>query len=706
MRRSLVLGIAAIGGSLVTASPAVARPPELVSPLGLSAERCPTFSWSEVSGATGYELVVYPLSGEGSVGDQPLVSVRLPGGVGSWTPPVESCVAAGGRYAWTLRALGTAGEGGWSEPALFEVDEGPSTGEVEAAIATLRRYLADSRGSKARPGEAAAGELPQADRRAPPGARSTRARQDAPTGVQEAWVFRREAEPSLASVTAASAPALGSPSLTVDANVALGGASNLFKAGSVFLWDDTTGNTALGRLALSSANAAANQNTAVGWEALRYTIAVAPQHGSYNTALGYGALRSNTTGYANTASGHRALFLNTTGFRNTASGFSALFANSTGSHNTAIGNYSLRTNLIGSNNTATGSRALQSNSTGGANTASGSFALFYNSTGSANAASGFEALSSNTTGSRNTATGSHALFWNTTGFRNSATGSYALFSNTTGSRNTASGYKTLFSNTTGSYSSASGYKALYNATAGGNTATGSLALSSNTTGARNTAIGSQAGAFATTGTDNIFLGYGAFGDAGDTNTIRIGGLTGSAPGQQNRTIIAGIRGITTGAADAVAVLIDGGGQLGTVSSSREVKQDIREIGELSRRLLALRPVAFRYRQHAKTDPDTPLQFGLIAEEVAEVFPELVVRDGEGKPETVRYHLLAALLLNELQREHQINDSQHAELVALRNRVAALERGGSDAVQWPRELRHVGGGSDAPSNVAAAPQLRP
>jgi hypothetical protein len=142
--------------------------------------------------------------------------------------------------------------------------------------------------------------------------------------------------------------------------------------------------------------------------------------------------------------------------------------------------------------------------------------------------------------------------------------------------------------------------------------------------------------------------------------------------------------------------------LGTVSSSREVKQDIREIGELSRRLLELRPVAFRYRQHAAVDPETPLQFGLLAEEVAEVLPELVVRDGEGRPETVKYHLLAALLLNELQREHRLNEAQEAELarqrtdvLSLRDRLGAIESGrepGQRAAPW---CRAPGSGWDAP-----------
>jgi hypothetical protein len=109
--------------------------------------------------------------------------------------------------------------------------------------------------------------------------------------------------------------------------------------------------------------------------------------------------------------------------------------------------------------------------------------------------------------------------------------------------------------------------------------------------------------------------------------------------------------------------------LGTVSSSRAVKQDIQDVGQLADRLLALRPVAFRYRQHAAADPDTPLEFGLIAEEVAEVFPELVVFDEEGKPFTVKYHLLSTMLLNELER---LRADHGRELAELRTRLGAVE----------------------------------
>ncbi|HUO87072.1 MAG TPA: tail fiber domain-containing protein, partial [Thermoanaerobaculia bacterium] len=353
-----------------------------------------------------------------------------------------------------------------------------------------------------------------------------------------------------------------------------------------------------------------------------------------------------------------------------------------------------------------------------------------------NTASGNDALVSNITGIRNTASGSNALLSNTSGHRNTASGSRALYSNTTGSRNTASGYRALESNTTGFGNTASGQRALVSNTTGfRNTASGYGALGSNTTGARNTAVGRFAGRYATTGYDNIFLGSGAYGVEGEGNTVRIGGGTGVGVGQQNRTFIAGIEGIITANANAVAVLIDSAGQLGTVSSSREVKQDLREVGELSRRLLDLRPVAFRYKVHAAADPQTPLQFGLIAEEVAEVFPELVVLDGDGRPETVKYHLLASLLLNELQRaergltqaERELGEQraelihaqreleqqrtellvvrdrglmraeqQGAELLALRDRLTAVEQGRPperSVAPWWRRLG--GGGRDAP-----------
>jgi hypothetical protein len=176
----------------------------------------------------------------------------------------------------------------------------------------------------------------------------------------------------------------------------------------------------------------------------------------------------------------------------------------------------------------------------------------------------------------------------------------------------------------------------------------------------------------TTGNDSIFLGSGADGVAGDSNVIRIGGtVVGTGSGQQNRTFINGIRGVTTGLADAVPVLIDSAGQLGTVSSSRRYKKEIEDMGDASSQLLGLRPVTFKYRQEP-VQGEQPLQFGLIAEEVAAVLPELVVYDAEHRPETVRYHLLSSMLLNELQKQARLNQEQQQAIRELAARLESLQ----------------------------------
>jgi hypothetical protein len=301
---------------------------------------------------------------------------------------------------------------------------------------------------------------------------------------------------------------------------------------------------------------------------------------------------------------------------------------------------------------------MYSNTTGADNTATGRHALYSNETGFNNTATGDRALFHNTTGNENTAAGVLALFSNTTGDWNTATGRDALRYNTTGYQNTANGYAALLHNSTGYQNTAIGSRALLNSTEDKNTAIGHQALEQNSTGDGNTAIGRAAGFANTTGHNSIFINN--LGQSNDTHTIKIG-----TQNTQSSTFIAGIRGITTANANAIAVLIDSAGQLGTVSSSRAVKQDIEDLGALADRLLELRPVAFRYKQHAAGDPDTPLQFGLIAEEVAEVFPELVVFDQEGRPETVKYHLLGSLLLGELQ-------NQQSELRLLRARLASIE----------------------------------
>ena len=176
--------------------------------------------------------------------------------------------------------------------------------------------------------------------------------------------------------------------------------------------------------------------------------------------------------------------------------------------------------------------------------------------------------------------------------------------------------------------------------ASNNTAIGSTALRDVTTGSSNVGIGRFAGGQITTGSNNIAIGNS--GVAAESATIDIG-----TPGTQTKAFIAGIRGVTTGSATGINVLIDTNGQLGTVSSSRRYKEDITDMGEASARIAALRPVTFRYNK-PYDNGEKPIQFGLIAEEVAEVFPELAVYNEEGKPETVKYQDLTPMLLNEVQ----------------------------------------------------------
>jgi hypothetical protein len=305
---------------------------------------------------------------------------------------------------------------------------------------------------------------------------------------------------------------------------------------------------------------------------------------------------------------------------------------------------------FGTANTFLGANAGNFTMTGGANTATGSLALSSNTTGDVNTAIGYNALSSNTTGTNNAAIGYNALSSNTTGDVNTATGVGALNGNTTGGFNTATGAGALFSNTTGDF----------------NTATGVGALNGNTTGDFNTALGAGAGASLTSGDNNIYIGSDA-GTPTESGQIRLG------TGAHTATFIAGIRGTVTGSG-AIPVLIDSTGQLGTISfsaSSRRVKTDIQDLAEASTPLLALRPVSFRYRAHA--DQPGPRQYGLIAEEVAEVLPDLVVYDPAGQPETVRYDELPALLLNELQQQHRELQEQHRTIQALQDRLGQLER---------------------------------
>jgi len=318
--------------------------------------------------------------------------------------------------------------------------------------------------------------------------------------------------------------------------------------------------------------------------------------------------------------------------------------------------------------------ATASNGGYGANTAVGVYALQGLTSGYHNAASGWGALINNTAGYYNTAVGSSALYNNTTGYENTAIGYGALFNNT-GYSNTATGSRALNSNTAGAYNTATGYQALYRNTTGNfNIATGQGALIANATGSWNIAIGDAAGQNLPTGDSNIMVGVlaGASFTSNESNNIDIGnpGFPGDSGvtrigqgGLQTATYIAAVRSVTTGNNDAVPVLIDSNGQLGTVSSSRRYKEDIHDMGDASDRLLHLRPVTFHYKK-PYADGSKPIQYGLIAEEVAEVYPDLVVRGKDGQVETVQYYKLDAMLLNEVQKLAQAHAADQKHLADL------------------------------------------
>ena len=304
---------------------------------------------------------------------------------------------------------------------------------------------------------------------------------------------------------------------------------------------------------------------------------------------------------------------------NTAEGTSALFSLTTGTYNTAVGLFSLRSNTEGNFNTAIGAGALLANTT-----------------------------------DENTATGAGALLSNTNGSQNTANGAFALFSNDTGAGNTAVGDRALFRNTVGAYNVAVGDSALFSlsSTVAGNVdnnvAIGAGALANVTEGIFNIAIGFNAGVNLTSGGSNIYIGSDGF--PTEIFTIRIGS-------PQHATFIAGISGT---AVVGDTVVVDGNGQLGTVASAARFKKEIRPMDKTSEAILGLKPVSFRYKSDSKGTP----QFGLIAEEVAKVNPDLVVRDRNGEIYSVRYEAVNAMLLNEFLKEHRKVEQLEKEVEAL------------------------------------------
>ena len=272
-----------------------------------------------------------------------------------------------------------------------------------------------------------------------------------------------------------------------------------------------------------------------------------------------------------------------------------------------------------------------------------------------NTAEGQSALFSLTTGEFNTAVGYVSLGENTTGGFNTANGAWALHQNDTGLDNTANGYAALRSNTTGDHNTATGAGALtFNTTGQRNTADGVSALFFNDTGHHNTALGQRAGSNQTTGSNNVYIGAGMSGVAGESNACYIKSI------------------FMQTSASGIPVLIDSNNKLGTTTSSKRFKEDIKPMGNASEAILALRPVSFRYKKDI--DPQSIPEFGLVAEEVEKVNPALVIRDPEGRPYTVRYEQVNAMLLNEFLKEHRTVDELKAMVAQQQKQIEALTAG--------------------------------
>jgi hypothetical protein len=482
-------------------------------------------------------------------------------------------------------------------------------------------------------------------------------------------------------------------------------AAQTIEAGSVYD-DGTCANTFAGVSALgnnlntSSSDDCANvenlstegvANTAFGFEALINNItgsfnvgigtyaAFTIQSGEANVAVGYAALGTPTTVSFNTAVGHDAMEYDGNGSNyDVALGAYAMQYND-GQANVALGYAAMATNTSGTADTAVGTEALGLNTTGYYDTALGYFALYSNTIGLNNTASGYYALYSNTTGNRNNAFGEGALEINTTASDNNAMGVSAMADNTTGALNNAMGNYALEYNTSGNNNNAVGYGALlHNTTGSDNSGQGYFSLEGNTTGNLNIGVGYKAGSSLTTGSNNIDIGN--VGVAAEAGKIRIG-----TQGTQSAAFIAGVAG--TNISGGAAVVVSSSGQLGVVSSSLRYKEDIQPMGAASERLYQLQPVTFRYKQ-PEADGQKPVQVGLIAEDVAAVMPELVVYNRDGQPESVAYHLLPTLLLNEVQKEHALVVAQALQLKHQDQQIAELTAQAVDVQSMKTQLAEL------------------
>jgi Chaperone of endosialidase len=406
---------------------------------------------------------------------------------------------------------------------------------------------------------------------------------------------------------------------------------------------------------MKSINITPTTNNSKSWSLLRRTLLlILLALACFRLLPGdaFGVVPAPDGGYPgfNTAEGENALFSLTSGVGNTAVGWHSLFSNTDGSSNTGVGAGTLLFNVGDQNagdgvgNTAIGTAALLFNTRGSLNTAVGTQALLSNTAGSLNTAVGSQALPSNTTGSGNTAMGEEALLRNTTGFDNTATGSAALFRNTDGSSNTANGRTALLNNINGNNNTAIGQSALYYSTGNGNTA-----------------LGANAGNSVTTANNVIAIGTGG---ANVSDSCYIGKIFGA----------------TIEPTSALNVMIDSSGKLGTTARSKRFKEEIQPMGKASETILALRPVTFRYKSYK----NSPLQFGLIAEEVADVNPDLVARDKNGEIYTVRYDQINAMLLNEFLKQHRKVEEQGRRIEEQEVTIAQLKQEIATVVAYAKQ----------------------
>jgi hypothetical protein len=422
-------------------------------------------------------------------------------------------------------------------------------------------------------------------------------------------------------------------------------------------------NTADGHLALASLTTGI-YNSAFGIYSL-----LSLTDGDFCTGVGAGTLLANTAD-ENTAVGAGALLSTAAGGSNTAAGAFALFSN-TATGNTAIGSRALLNNTTGGTlenivgfdvgpNVAVGWQALESNTVAGANTAVGYQALQSFMTGpmgfeqlGASTAVGFQGLANATgAGAGNSGFGYQALMNNTDGAGNTAIGLQALFNNTTGNSNVAIGNNVLLNNATGDNNTASGFGALENNTGGSNnTAIGAHALGANLTGDGNIGVGSFAGGAVSTANNVICIGV--LGENVD-DSCYIGNI------------------FSETAASGVQVFVNSNHKLGTMTSSKRFKEEIKPMANTSEALFGLKPVTFRYKK--EIDPSGTSQLGLVAEEVEKVDPDLVVRDKEGKPYSVRYDQVNAMLLNEFLKAHRKIEEQEAAIARQQEQIEALTAG--------------------------------